>query len=177
MDEKLTKSQQTKLVKLSKQGNSNAFAKLYENFALELYRFALYMTGDRLNAEDAVQEAVMKAWRGIGALKDEGLFKPWLFKILSNECKTVLKLNQKNGESLPIEDYDFLADTSAEDLDLCAALKDALSSLTPPDGQIIIMSVVGGLKSHEIADIYGMTPSTVRSRQKRALEKLKVILK
>ena len=54
--------------------------------------------------------------------------------------------------------------------------KDALSRLTPPDAQIILLSIIGGFKSHELAMIFNMTPGAIRSRQKRALEKLRDIL-
>ena len=53
---------------------------------------------------------------------------------------------------------------------------EALKSLTPPDGQIVLLSVIGGFKSDEIAKIYELPPGTVRSKQKRALEKLKRFL-
>lgn len=158
----------------AKQGDSCAFAELYEIYSGDLYRFALYMLGSREDAEDAVQDAVFSAWRNIRALKDDSLFKAWLFKILSNRCKTKLSEKSRSPEKLPIEDYEFLLST--ENSELSVELLQAISALEPPDGQLIMMSVIGGFKSHELASIYGMLPATVRSRQKRALEKLKAEL-
>ena len=115
------------------------------------------------------------AWRNIHTLKDPAYFKVWLFKILSNRCKTELMKKNKHADSLPVEEYEFLMDGEDFSFD-SAELKEALQSLTPPDGQIILLSVIGGFKSEELAAIYSMPASTIRSRQKRALEKLRIIL-
>lgn len=165
------------LIEKSKKGDSDAFAELYSLYAEELFRFALYMTGSVHDAQDAVQEAVLSAWRSIHNLKDNALFKAWLFKILSNKCKTLLMLKNKRPDTVPVEEYEFLLeDGGDETLISSAELKDALSRLTPPDAQIILLSIIGGFKSHELAMIFNMTPGAIRSRQKRALEKLRDIL-
>ncbi len=163
-----------KLVENSKKGDAHAFATLYSLYSNELYRYALYMTGNPQDAEDAVQEAVVSAWRGVHNLKENEKFKVWLFKILTNKCKTLLIRNNKSHDALPIDEYDFLSED--EDFTVSTELKSALQSLTPPDGQIIMLSVIGGFTSDELSQIYNMKPSTIRSRQKRGLEKLKAIL-
>ena len=165
----------TLLVERSKQGDCHAFSQLYSFYAMDLYRFAVYMMGSSEDAEDAMQEAVFSAWRNIHTLKDSDNFKVWLFKILSNRCKTELMKKNKYADTLPIEEYSFLIGEDDFSFD-STELKEALSSLTPPDGQIILLSVIGGFKSEELSEIYGMPASTIRSRQKRALEKLKTIL-
>ena len=166
----------TLLVERSKQGDSHAFSQLYSFYAMDLFRFAVYMLGASEDAEDAMQEAVFSAWRNIHTLKDSDNFKVWLFKILSNRCKTELMKKNKYADTLPIEEYSFLIGEDDFSFD-STELKEALSSLTPPDGQIILLSVIGGFKSEELSEIYGMSASTIRSRQKRALEKLRAILK
>lgn len=168
------RTEQYLLIEYSKQGDSNAFAQLYSEYASEIYRYALYMMGNKQDAEDAVQEALVSAWRNIHTLRDDSVFKTWLFKILTNRCKTELMKRNKVPDTLPIDDYDFLG--ASEDDTFSQELKDALRQLTPPDGQIIILSIICGFKSCELAEIYNMPPSSIRSRQKRALEKLKDIL-
>ncbi len=165
------------LVERSKNGDCSAFSELYSQYATEFYRFALYMTGNKEDAEDAVQESLLSAWKGIQSLKDNSLFKAWLFKILANKCKTLLKKKNKEADALPVDEYEFLMDYEADgNLISSTELKDALSTLTPPDAQIILLSIIGGFTSFEIGVIYNMTPGAVRTRQKRALEKLKGIL-
>ncbi len=163
------------LIERSKSGDSHAFSQLYSLYAVDLYRFAVYMMGNSQDAEDAVQEAVFSAWRNIHTLKENAVFKVWIFKILSNRCKTELMKKNKAPDTLPIEEYTFLTDGEYEDF-TGTDLKEALESLTPPDAQIILLSVIGGFKSYELAEIFNMEPATVRSRQKRALEKLRKIL-
>lgn len=167
----------TLLIEKTKQGDPGAFSKLYSIYAMDLYRFAVYMTGSSEDAEDAVQEAVFSAWQSIHNLKDNKAFKPWIFKILSNKCKTILMKRNKLPDTLPVEDYDFLVENEGdESLISNAELKEALSNLTPPDAQIILLSIIGGFKSYELASIFNMTPGAVRARQKRALEKLREFL-
>ncbi len=162
------------LVERSKKGDAHAFATLYSLYSNELYRYALYMTGNPHDAEDSVQEAVVSAWRSVHNLKENDKFKVWLFKILTNKCKTLLIRNNKSHDALPVDEYDFIGE--AEDFTVSTELKSALQTLTPPDGQIIMLSVIGGFTSEELSQIYNMKPSTIRSRQKRGLEKLKAIL-
>ena len=167
----------TVLIERSKQGDSSAFSQLISQYTTEIYRFALYMMGNKEDAEDAVQETLLSAWKGIHSLKDNSLFKAWLFKILTNNCKTFLMKRNKMPDTLPVEEYEFLVDYEEEgNLINSAELKDALSTLTPPDAQIILLSIIGGFTSYELGVIYNMTPGAIRTRQKRALEKLKAIL-
>ena len=166
-----------KLIERSKTGDCSAFSELISQYTTEIYRFALYMTGNKEDAEDAVQDSLLSAWKGIHSLKDNSLFKAWLFKILTNKCKTLLMKKNKMPDTLPVEEYEFLVDYEADgDLISSAELKDALSTLTPPDAQIILLSIIGGFTSYELGVIYNMTPGAVRTRQKRAIEKLKNIL-
>ena len=165
----------TLLIERSKQGDTRAFSQLYSQYAEDLFRFSIYMMGNRQDAEDVLQEAVLAAWRNIHTLNDTNLFKGWIFKILSNRCKTELMKKNKHPDTLPVEEYEFLVGGDEFSFD-CAELKEALESLTPPDGQIIMLSVIGGFKSEELSEIYGMPASTIRSRQKRGLEKLKTLL-
>ncbi len=165
------------LVSKAKTGDSAAFSELYSYYMNDLYRFALYMLSSKEDAEDAVQEAVFSAWKSLPTLKENELFKAWLFKILSNRCKKLLVLKKKNPDALPEEDYTFMLSDENDNISYGSAeLTEALKSLTPPDGQIVLLSIIGGFKSNELAKIYGMPPGTIRSKQKRALEKLRVCL-
>lgn len=167
----------TFLVLKAKQGDSAAFSKLYEFYASDMQRFALYMLKNSHDAEDAVQEAAVSAWKNIKNLRDDALFKAWIFKILSNKCKSMLASGGKNPDALNFKEAEFLlSDTDDSFSFKSCELKEALLKLTPPDGQIVLLSIIGGFKSDELARIYNMPPGTVRSKQKRALEKLRAYL-
>ncbi len=157
-------------------GDSEAFSKAYGIYKEDLFRYAVYMMGNTHDAEDTVQEAVLSAWRNIQSLKEPEAFKVWIFKILSNRCKTNLMKRNKVPDVLPVDEYDFLIETDDENAFISIELKECLKQLTPPDAQIILLSIIGGFKSHELGEIFNMEASTVRSRQKRALEKMKQML-
>lgn len=159
-------------VRAAKHGSAQAFGQLYEHYAPELYRFALWYLHNASDAEDAVQEAMLSAWRNIRALRKEEAFKAWLFQILANACKTLLQA--KSGLRLvSLEENGTparLAYTPAFENDAVGSL---LGSLTPEDRAIVTMAVLGDFKSGEIASILGMKSTTVRSRLSRALHSLR----
>lgn len=166
-----------KFIKEAKKGDSRAFAELYGFFASDLYRFALYFTGNCADAEDCVQEAVLLSFKNLGSLKNPSSFKSWLFKILSNVCKT--KLNNPADRLYPIPIHEILG-TEKEiyhtDFSISAELDEALNQLSPDEKQVVLLSVIGRYKSSEIAHITGMTPGSVRSKLSRSLAKLREIL-
>ncbi len=168
----------TKLIREAQTGNSKAFATVYSFYANDLYRFALWFTGKSADAEDAVQEAVLIAFQNIATLRKPSSFKSWMFKILSNVCKT--KLNNPADKLCVVSVYDIQeteADISVSDFTVSAELKAALDSLSPDEKQIVLLSVIGRYKSSEIAEIMDMKSGSVRSKLSRSLEKMRDILK
>ncbi len=167
----------TLLVGRAKQGDSEAFAALYALYAQDLYRFAAYMLNSPEDAEDAVQETVLTAFRAIASLNKPEAFKSWLFKILSNRCKTMLRERGKSPDLLPDDEYFFsLKDDSLTDIGVSLELSEAIRTLPPPDGQIVMLAVIGGFKSHELGQIFNLPAATVRSKVSRSLAKLRHLL-
>lgn len=165
------------LIREAKQGDSKAFASVYGFYANDLYRFALYYTGNGADAEDCVQEAVLLSFKNLASLKKPSSFKSWMFKILSNVCKA--KLHDPAGRLYPVPIHELLG-TDREiyhtDFSLTAELEEALDKLTPDERQIVLLSVIGRYKSKEIAAITGITSGAVRSKLSRSLAKLRDIL-
>src|SRR5712664_4652929 len=70
------------------QGDADAFAMVLDPLLNPAYRLAAVMLSDRMAAEDAVQEAAVKAWRNLGLLRgDENSLRAWLLSIVANECR------------------------------------------------------------------------------------------
>lgn len=171
------KNDLTKLIREAQTGNSKAFAQVYSFYANDLYRFALYYTGKSADAEDAVQEAVLIAFKNIAKLRKPSSFKSWMFKILSNVCKTKLTNPADRLCTVPIHElHETQADISVTDFTVSAELKAALDSLAPEEKQIVLLSVIGRYKSSEIAEIMDMTSGGVRSKLSRSLNKMREIL-
>lgn len=173
------KNDLTKLIREAQTGNSKAFAQVYSFYANDLYRFALWYTGKSADAEDAVQEAVLIAFKNIAKLKKASSFKSWIFKILANECKS--KLTNPADKLCTVSVYDIQETESEEsavsDMSVSAELKSALDSLAPEEKQIVLLSVIGCYKSSEIAELLDMTSGSVRSKLSRSLDKMRDILK
>ncbi len=172
-------SAQTKeLITLAKNGSAEAFGELYEIYYKEMYCYACCVTGNETLAQDAVSDAVLSAFRQIGSLKSEKSFKSWLFTILRASCKNqyiekeaskkLVYLNDENS-ALNVLTYDGSPELSVE-------LRQALGSLSAEEREIVLLSTLGKYKSHEIARILGINSSTVRSKLKRALNKMKTYL-
>ncbi len=155
-------------------GDRDAFGDIYEIFYKDMYRFALYMLKNENDAADAVSEATLDAFKGIGGLKDDTKIKQWLFAIVSAKCKRKLGDYAKSGV-----DIDELPELEApQDVDTAdkLAVRQAIEQLEAIDRHIVIMHVVEGFTTREIAEELEMNENTVRTRHKRALERMRVWL-
>ena len=140
------KSAEAVLIQRAKRGDIKAFSELYSRIYVELYRFALYTLKHPQEAEDAVSDTVMAAYEKISGLKKEESFRSWIFTILSNHCKSQFQKRRQADE------------------------------LDEEERLIVSFSVFGGYQSDEIGQMLKMNPATVRSRKKRALEKMRTVL-
>lgn len=168
----------SELVTRAKEGSAEAFGELYELYYKEMYCYACYVTGSEILAQDAVSDAVLSAFKQIKSLKNEKAFKGWIFKILCATCKRYYTENQKRKSMAYLDDDEgsFTEPASTDNMELSVELKSALNGLSAEEREIVLLSVMGNYKSHEIADILNLTPSTVRSKLKRSLAKLKTAL-
>ncbi|MBR5509855.1 MAG: RNA polymerase sigma factor [Lachnospiraceae bacterium] len=143
------------------------FMELYETVYKDMYRLAYYYLGNPQDAEDAVSEAVLKAYENFASLRQEEAFRAWIFKILVNQCKGYLR--KKNGK----ESYELKAEPSYHpSLEDYTLTRDLLSGLSEEERRIVALTVFGGYKGEEIAKILNRRHSTIRSKYRRALKKL-----
>lgn len=152
-------------------GDSSAFGELYSLFSAEMFRYALYHLGSEEAARDAVQETALQAFRSIVKLKNEAAAKSWFFGILCNVCKHSLREKYKADFS-PLE---LCEDLRASDGDTAQAidLMRLIHALDEQTREIVLLSIVGGYTSKEIAAITDTAPGTVRSRLSRTLDSLR----
>jgi len=162
----------TILTRQAKAGDAEAFGALYESMARDLYRFALYSLGSEHAARDAVQEAVLAAFRNIAALRGDDAFRPWLFRILRNACRKSLRQGYARG-TVSLEEQ--FADVAAGDPPLGAALevRQAIAALPDNAREVVLLHVLEGYDSREIGRMLGCPPGTVRARLSRAMAKLR----
>ena len=145
---------------------------LYEKYNRLMYVVAMRVLHHPQDAEDAVSEAVLSAYENIHKLRKEEAFRSWIFQILANVCRRKLKSRERTETELK-EDH-----ASATYCDgLRTDVERAFLILDEDDQLIIGLSVYGGYNSKEIGEMLKMNPNTVRSRRKRALEKMSWLLK
>ena len=140
---------------------------LYDKYGKLLFRVSYAILCSREDAEDAVQETVITAFKQLSNLRDDSLFKSWLFKILSNQCKSQLKKNKKNPDLLPEDDYIFLIEDESVNKDFNQIERDEFIETVDERDQLIIGYMKEGLNQTEVADILGISPQAVQQRVSR----------
>ena len=111
---------------------------------------------------------MLEAFAGIAGLRDEKSFVSWIFRILYSRCCAILSSNIRRREAE--------TQTAVYDDHLAPELEEALAILSGEDRDIVLLSVVSGYKTREIAQMLNINHATVRSKLSRALAKMKDFL-
>jgi RNA polymerase sigma-70 factor (ECF subfamily) len=154
-----------------------AFASLCDALRPDLFRFAFWLARDRGVAEDVVQEAFLRAWRSRESLADAAAAKPWLLTIIRREHARLFE--RKRHETVPLDELvaDGSPELAAEDTDQeTLDLRRAIFTLEADYREPLVMQVLMGLSTQEIADQLGLTQAAVLSRLFRARQKLRAAL-
>ena len=154
------------------EGDAHAFAALIEPLLNPAYRLAAVMLADRSTAEDAVQEASIKAWRKLGQLRgDAGSLRPWFLSIVANECRMVRRQRWwsvvKLAEVHPLHPAGDQFDATSSDI------KSALLKLSPDERLPLVLHFYLDLPLDEVARTLGLSPAATKSRIYRAARKLR----
>lgn len=167
------------LIEAARLGDKDSFAQVYHTITPDLYKVAYYTLGNSHDAEDAVSEAFIEAFRGVTRLRDANSFKPWIMKILSIRCKRKIAGYVKNKQVFDIEDFmTTLSDEGdvAEDVARQVTVMSAMARLNPQERQIVALSVLQGYTTREIAEIMATPQGTISSKLHRTLAKLRKML-
>lgn len=160
-------------------GDIRAFEVLLRRNQLPMYRVALKILGDPSDAEDAVQEAFVSAWRRLEHYRADAAFTTWLYRIVTNRCLNMTRSRQRHPTTpLHHEERVVAAVTSVrpEDAAELDAELDALSAAVaalPVEQRVCwVLRENDGLGYDEIAEIVGATPTAVRGRLHRGRQQL-----
>lgn len=159
-------------VRLAKKGDKEAFGRLIEMNKVSMYRIALGMFKNKQDIEDAIQNSIIKAYEGIIYLKKDEFFKTWLIRILINECRTILRSNNK---VVHIEEVSM--DTGINDDYSNIELTNAVSLLEEDMKIVTLLYYFEDIPQKEIARLLDIPEGTVRSRLSRARKNLYDILR
>lgn len=165
------------IVRSAKEGNEESFAQVYDVIAPELYRVALYTLGNAQDAEDAVSETFVEAYKGIRNLRDESSFKRWMMTILSVRCKRRIAGYIKERKNVDIDEMvDFPSTPDGVSPSEKISVWDAVSTLSEEERQIIMLATVQGYTTREVSEMLDLPHGTVSSKLHRTLKKLRHVL-
>jgi len=152
--------------------DADAFVAMVEPVLPAAYRLAIGMLQSRDEAEDAVQEAMYKAWRSFGRFRGSEM-KPWLLTIVANQCRQVRRSpwwsvirSDEAVRSAP--------DQRPEDGVLRTDLRRALSRLSGAQRLVLVLRYYLDLSFEEMAVVLKTNPKAAKSRTYRALERLRL---
>lgn len=159
-------------VLLAQKGNKDAFVRLITATEKSLYRVAKAILKSDNECADAIQEAILKAFKSIGGVREPQYFKTWLTKIVINECNRILRNNRK---VIPIEEYMDQAYTldAYEKIEI----QEAVDSLDDEFRVVVILFYFEDMTIRDIAGTLEIPEGTVKSRLSRARERLSKQLK
>lgn len=175
------------LVHACKLGDAAAFEKLVARYDRRLFRIAQHITHNREDAQDAVQEAFLKAFRKLSQFQENSLFSTWLTRITINEALMKLR-RQVSAREVCIDENIFgeedtapfeLPDPGSDPEDLCRGselreiLSRALQELRPSLRVVFVLRDIEGLSTEQAADALGLTHPAVKSRLNHARRKLR----
>lgn len=166
-------------VLLCQNGDRDAFRHVVEQYKNPLYGTAYLMTGNAAIAEEHVQEAFLRAWRGIRTFRRGRPLKPWLMRILVN---TVLAERRRRSlATAPLDESAPIAapTRSAESIEASEdreALRQALARLSPEHRQVVVLRYFADLTVPQVARSAGVREGTVKSRLHRALRQMRELL-
>lgn len=157
-------------------GDVEAYEVLVRRYHDRCLRYALRMLGNDADARDAVQDAFVRAYRGLRAYRDDGRFDAWLFRILLNRCRTTAARLTRRGQTfVPIEPLGLAAsvEPGAEELLIRDEIGRALGKLSVPAREAFLLKYVEDMTYDEMADVTGESVSALKMRVKRARDELR----
>lgn len=146
--------------------NTALFAERVRACERKLYYTARCMLSSEADCEDAVQEALFKAWRHIGSLRDEKYFETWLTRILINACKTILRNKARRAETAL--DDNLPAPRADED----ANIRRALGKIDVKYRLPLILHHSEGFSIADVARMLNLPKSAVKWRVSKAKKML-----
>lgn len=160
-------------VRLAAEGNEAAFARLVERHHAAMSRVAYAVTADVESARDATQVAWTIAWRRLPTLRDHAQVRAWLVAIAANEARQAVRRRRAHIVVDLGETIDLGSDGDPADRLDGVDLARVLASFKADDRALLALRFVAGLDSTEIAPHVGLSPSGVRSRLARLIERLR----
>ena len=177
------------LVSRAAAGDARAFEALMRRYNRTLFRTARAILRDDAEAEDALQEAYLQAYRSLGSFRAEAKLSTWLARIVANEALMRLRKHTRRAEIVPMQsadapeveqvmesDTDNAPDTRAARGEMRRLLEAQIDALPEAYRTVFMLRAVEELSAEETATVLDIPPATVRTRLFRARSLLREAL-
>ncbi|MES2522799.1 MAG: sigma-70 family RNA polymerase sigma factor [Gemmatimonadota bacterium] len=165
-------------------GDVEAFASLVDRHHARCLKVATGVLGDSDDAEDAVQEAFVRAYRGLAGYRETERFGAWLLRIVVNQCRTHRARGARQDPRVsgaPV-DFDALleptasAESGLDEAERREMLASALAQLGAEQREAVVLRFTDGLSYDEMATVTGVGVSALKMRVQRACTRLRTLL-
>ncbi len=169
----MNEPEEAALIRRCQAGDKEAFRTLVERYRSVLFGTAYFMLRERGLAEDAVQEALVQAWRHLSSLRLQSSLRAWLVRIVVNEVNQ--QLRKKHVPTLPLEQAPEVAnnvdevETKLVRHEERRQIRQALEMLPSEQREAVVLRYFSDLTVPEIAAVTGRPEGTIKSRLSRAL--------
>lgn len=172
------------LVARARAGDREAFSVLAQRCQHQVFTLAMRLAGDHDLAADISQEALLRAWRGIGSFRGDARFSSWIYRITVNVAWTALNRRKRNRHA-PLEVVENLAapvssfddpELALESANLRGRLRRALLGLPQRSRVVVVLSDIYGWSHSQIAEALDISVSASKVRLHRARKRLRATL-
>ena len=160
--------------------DANAFSEVVQRYQGRIYRLAYRLLGNAEEAEDATQEAFLRAYRSLRTFRPDASFSPWMYRIATNVCLDMLRARRAHtslDESLLDPASGVSVEGTVAERERLRALTEAIRRLPVGLRTVFLLRHEAELTYEEIAQTLGLPLNTVRTRLFRARNALKELLK
>jgi RNA polymerase sigma-70 factor (ECF subfamily) len=171
------------LVAGARRGDRTAFDELVRRTYVDTYTLAVRLTGNEEDASDVVQEAYLRAWKGIRRFRGDAAFTTWMYRITANASYTLVA-RRRRRRTMHLDEVDdpidrrvdAQPDTLAESSEGLEELSAALDRLPPTLRSLVILKDVYGLSHEAIAAELGISVAAAKVRLHRGRKRLRDLL-
>ncbi len=164
-----------------------AFTEFMDRFGRRLLGFGMRMCGDREDAQEVVQDTLLKTFQSVHELKNREAFAGWLYRIATNACLMKRRKSKFLEEEIPLDDvlpdrnalsqggpdWNRLPDEAALDGELQRKIRQAILDLPDTYRSVLVLRDLEGLDTEEVSQALGLSKDVVKMRLHRARSKVR----
>lgn len=166
------------VVRRVREGDVEAFGILVDRYHDRYARYAVHMMGNREDAEEALQDAFVRAFRSLDQYEERERFGAWLYRILVNQCRNALERRKREVAAFPDVDPETVALPAAGEEEETARerLRELLIALPAVQREALLLKYTEDMTFDEMAAVTGVGVSALKMRVRRALERLRALI-